>query len=98
VFAYTKVEVDWLNGELRQVRRERGELGSPDVPLATRHGEAAFAVGDRVQFTDTAKKLGVYNGNAGTITGLDACTGQVAVRLDAPDRERGPHCHLVDSR
>ncbi|WP_420608219.1 AAA family ATPase [Novosphingopyxis sp.] len=89
VFAYTNAEVDRLNAELRQVRRDRGELGSPDVVLATKHGEAAFAVGDRVQFTDTAKKLGVYNGNAGTITGLDARTGEVAVRLDAPAGKEG---------
>ena len=89
VFAYTNVEVDRLNAELRQVRREQGELGSPDVVLATKHGEAAFAVGDRVQFTDTAKKLGIYNGNAGTITGLDADTGRVAVRLDAAAGKEG---------
>ena len=89
VFAYTNAEVDRLNAELRQVRRDRGELASLDVVLATKHGEAAFAVGDRVQFTDTAKKLGVYNGNAGTITGLDARTGAVAVRLDAPAGKEG---------
>jgi len=87
VFAYTNAEVDRLNAELRGVRRDRGELGSPDVALATKHGEAAFAVGDRVQFTDTAKKLGIHNGNAGTITGLDAATGQVRVRLDAAGKE-----------
>ena len=89
VFAYTNVEVDRLNAELRGVRRDRGELGSPDVVLVTKHGEAAFAVGDRVQFTDTAKKLGIHNGNAGTITGLDAATGQVAVRLDAASGKEG---------
>jgi len=89
VFAYTNAEVDRLNAELRGVRRDRGELGSPDVTLATKHGEAAFAAGDRVQFTDTAKKLGIHNGNAGTITGLDAATGQVWVRLDAPAGKEG---------
>jgi len=89
VFAYTNAEVDRLNAELRGVRRDRGELGSPDVALATKHGEAAFASGDRVQFTDTAKKLGIHNGNAGTVTGLDAATGQVWVRLDAPAGKEG---------
>jgi hypothetical protein len=73
------------------VRRERGELASPDVRFATKHGEADFAVGDRVQFTETDKKLHIYNGNAGVITGIDVRTGQVTARLDAaagaPGRE-----------
>jgi len=89
VFAYTSAEVDRLNADLRGVRRDRGELASPDTVLATKHGEAAFAAGDRVQFTDTAKKLGIHSGNAGTITGLDAATGQVWVRLDAPGGKEG---------
>ena len=67
----------------RQVRRDRGELGGPDVRLETKHGLADFAVGDRVQFTDTDKRRHIYNGNAGIITGLDARTGQVTARLDA---------------
>ncbi len=83
VFAYTNADVTELNAELRQVRRERGELASPDVRFATKHGEADFAVGDRVQFTETDKKLHIYNGNAGVITGIDARTGQVTARLDA---------------
>ncbi len=89
MFAYTNAEVDRLNAELRGVRRDRGELASPDTQLTTKHGEAAFAAGDRVQFTDTAKKLNIHNGNVGTITGLDAATGQVWVRLDAPAGKEG---------
>jgi Ti-type conjugative transfer relaxase TraA len=83
VFAYTNKDVDALNAELRQVRRERGELTGADVRLETKHGAASFAVGDRVQFTDTDKKRHIYNGNVGTITGLDARTGQLTARLDA---------------
>jgi Ti-type conjugative transfer relaxase TraA len=83
VFAYTNKDVDALNAELRQVRRDRGELTGADVRLETKHGPAAFAIGDRVQFTDTDKTLRIYNGNIGTITGLDAGSGQVSVRLDA---------------
>ena len=91
VFAYTNADVSQINAELRQVRRARGELGSPDVRFETRHGAADFAVGDRVQFTDTDKKRHIYNGNAGVITDIDARTGQVTARLDAaagaPGRE-----------
>ena len=83
VFAYTNADVSQLNAELRQVRRERGELGSPDVRFATKHGEADFAVGDRVQLTDTDKRRHLYNGNAGVITGIDARTGEISARLDA---------------
>ena len=91
MFAYTNADVSLINAELRQVRRERGELASPDARLDTKHGAADFAVGDRVQFTDTDKRRHIYNGNAGVIIGIDARTGQVSVRLDAaagaPGRE-----------
>ena len=87
VFAYTNRDVDTLNAELRQVRRDRGELGSPDVALETKHGVAAFAIGDRVQFTDTDKRARIYNGNVGTITGLDAHTGEMRAVLDGAGGE-----------
>ncbi len=91
VFAYTNADVSQVNAELRQMRRDRGELGSPDVRFETKHGAADFAVGDRVQFTDTDKKRHIYNGNAGVITGIDTRTGQLTARLDAaagaPGRE-----------
>jgi Ti-type conjugative transfer relaxase TraA len=89
VFAYTNKDVDALNGELRQVRRDRGELSGPEVALETRHGPAVFAVGDRVQFTDTDKKAGIYNGNAGTITALDERSGELWAVLDTPADGKG---------
>lgn len=87
VFAYINRDVDALNVELRQVRRERGELTGQDVQLETKHGRGAFAVGDRVQFTDTDKKRHIYNGNVGTVTRLDPATGAVTAVLDAAGRD-----------
>lgn len=87
VFAYTNQDVDALNAALRQVRRERGELGEGEHTFATRHGELAFAVGDRVQFTDTLKRSRIYNGNAGTITAIDERTGRLTVVVDGDRRE-----------
>jgi len=88
VFAYTNKDVDKLNAELRAVRRDRGELGE-DHRFATKHGEAAFAVGDRVQFTETLRAAKIYNGNAGTITGIDAATGVIRAELDGSRAEEG---------
>ena len=89
VFAYTNRDVDALNGELREVRRARGELPGPEVAFDTKHGRAVFAVGDRVQFTDTDKRAGIYNGHAGTITAIDAATGRLSAVLDAPAGGKG---------
>jgi Ti-type conjugative transfer relaxase TraA len=88
VFAYTNKDVDALNKDLRAVRRERGEIGE-DFVFTTKHGEAAFAVGDRVQFTDTLKGAGIYNGNAGTITGIDRNFGRIGVVLDSAAGREG---------
>ena len=88
VFAYTNKDVDALNRDLRAVRRARGELGA-DHTFTTKHGEAAFAVGDRVQFTDTLKGAGIYNGNAGVITGIDRDTGRISARLDGAAGREG---------
>ncbi|MHB8284502.1 MAG: AAA family ATPase, partial [Caulobacteraceae bacterium] len=82
VFAYSNKDVDALNASLREVRKSRGELGSKDFALVTKHGEAQFAVGDRVQFTDTLRAAKIYNGNAGVITAIDPSTGVVRAQLD----------------
>ncbi|MGE3481668.1 MAG: AAA family ATPase [Gammaproteobacteria bacterium] len=79
VFAYTNADVAQLNADIRAVRRERGELGE-DHQLPTADGVRDFATGDRVQFTGTNKKLGLYNGAAATITSIE--DHQVTVQLD----------------
>uniref|UniRef100_UPI002630EA38 AAA family ATPase n=2 Tax=uncultured Jannaschia sp. TaxID=293347 RepID=UPI002630EA38 len=88
VFAYTNREVDALNAGLRAVRKARGELGS-DVRFETRHGAADFAVGDRVQVTETLREARLWNGNAGVITGIDAESGRITARLDGVGKEPG---------
>ena len=89
VFAYTNRDVDALNAELRQVRRDRGELLGPDVRFETKHGPAEFAPGDRVQFTDTLKAARIYNGNVGTITDIDERTGVIRARMDSTAAGQG---------
>jgi ATP-dependent exoDNAse (exonuclease V) alpha subunit len=49
-----------------------------------------FAVGDRVQFTGTLRQARIYNGNAGTITAIEAGAGVLRAVLDGaggPGRE-----------
>jgi Ti-type conjugative transfer relaxase TraA len=79
VFAYTNDEVATLNAALRAVRKERGELGE-DHQLDTAHGRLAFAAGDRIQFTATDKRAGIFTSGAGTIEAIK--DNQVTVKLD----------------
>jgi hypothetical protein len=66
VFAYTNSDVTELNSALRLVREQRGELGQSQR-FETKHGPADFAPGDRIQFTGTDKRQGLFNGQAGTV-------------------------------
>ncbi len=79
VFAYTNDDVGKLNVDLREVRRQRGELGE-DHRLRSKDGIAAFAVEDRIQFTATDKKQGLFNGAAGTVQSIEG--SQITVKLD----------------
>lgn len=79
VFAYTNADVAQLNADIRAVRRSRGELGA-DHEMPTADGIERFAVGDRLQFTGTDKRAGLYNGSVGTVQAIDAT--RLTVRLD----------------
>ncbi|MET3597993.1 hypothetical protein ABID26_007420 [Mesorhizobium shonense] len=61
-----------------------------------------MAVGDRLQFTDTLKGVGIYNGNAGVITKIDRNLGRIGVTLEAAAgregrRSSGTHRSLTAS-
>jgi Ti-type conjugative transfer relaxase TraA len=79
VFAYTNADVDLLNRDIRNVQRSRGLLGD-DHTFETDHGARAFASGDRLQFTATDKKRGLFNGAAGQVTEIDG--NAITVQLD----------------
>ncbi|HEY1757670.1 MAG TPA: AAA family ATPase [Bryobacteraceae bacterium] len=79
VFAYTNHDVSELNGALRAMRAERGELG-PSTRFETKHGPADFAKHDRIQFTGTDKRRGIYNGQVGTVQSIEGAS--VTVMLD----------------
>jgi len=78
VFAYTNHEVGEFNRALREVRRQRGELGAA-VAFDTKDGTADFAQHDRIQFTGTDRSRGIYNGQAGTVQSIDGAKLTVAL-------------------
>jgi ATP-dependent exoDNAse (exonuclease V) alpha subunit len=90
MFAYTNKDVATLNQHARALHRQRGELGQ-DHSLATKHGAAQFATGDRIQFTGNGrtkaeKNAGLTNGRVGTVTALaidEHGKARVSVELDA---------------
>jgi Ti-type conjugative transfer relaxase TraA len=79
VFAYTNQDVGELNGAIRELRVRNGQLG-PSTSFETKHGQAEFSKDDRIQFTGTDKRRGIYNGQAGTVQSIDGTT--VTVMLD----------------
>jgi Ti-type conjugative transfer relaxase TraA len=84
VFAYTNVDVDAFNRDIRAMRKERGDLGA-DTILRTKDGPESFAAGDRVQFTGNGRfqrdrDAGYTNGTVGTITAIDGL--RVTMELD----------------
>jgi Ti-type conjugative transfer relaxase TraA len=84
VFTYTNAEALELNAELRAIRRERGELGADHI-LPTKDGPAAFAAGDRIQFTGSAyrradRDAGLANGMVGTVKAIEGL--RLTVELD----------------
>ena len=84
VVAVSNADAESANRAIRQIRRERGELGA-DHSFATTDGTKAFAVGDRILFSGSAsarkdRDAGLANGNAGTLEKIDG--DRMSVALD----------------
>jgi Ti-type conjugative transfer relaxase TraA len=79
VLAHRRVDVRALNDDVRDARREQGEL-THEASFLTNDGERQFATGDRLVFLENDRKLGVKNGMLGTVERADE--GVLRVRLD----------------
>ena len=86
MLAYTKVDVQDLNNQARELRKDHGELGT-EAAFQTFRGERTFAERDRVYFLKNDRDMGVMNGSLGTV---EAVYGEaLKVRLDQRDDDLG---------
>ncbi|OYV32303.1 MAG: Ti-type conjugative transfer relaxase TraA, partial [Acidocella sp. 20-61-6] len=80
VLAHRRADVAALNDAIRDARQVRGEL-TGELVYQTTEGARAFATGDRVQFRENNRELGVKNGMLGTVA--QASEGYLSIRLDS---------------
>ena len=79
IYASTNAEVKRLNAEARAIRVERGEIGA-GTAFRTVRGAVHAAAGDRIQFHDTDRHAGIFNGVLGTI--VSCSEEEIEVRTD----------------
>lgn len=82
IITQKNVDVDALNQGARGILRAQGRLGETEIICSTGRGRVAFAIGDRVQFTQTDKEQGLMNGSFGMIEHIDLKTKKLTVLLD----------------
>jgi Ti-type conjugative transfer relaxase TraA len=78
--AATREEARDINEWARLHAREKGLVAPEGFRMTMSHGEREFAKGDRVLFTRNDRKLGVMNGDFGTVRG--ALNGSLRIELD----------------
>ena len=94
VLAHRRVDVRALNDDVRDARREKGELTN-EAAFPTHDGERQFAAGDRLVFLENDRKLGVKNGMLGTVERAEE--GAVRVRLDPSEGKESGRLVEVDA-
>ncbi len=83
IYASTNAEVERLNEAARAIRVERGEV-EDGLAFRTARGAVHAAAGDRIQFHDTARHAGIFNGVLGTI--VSCSQEEIEVRTDDGSR------------
>lgn len=88
IAASTNEQVDKYNRAAQQIRMAEGLL---DARRALEVGPETFYVGDRITFQKNSRKLGVFNGDSGTVLYVKdwGFTKAIAVKLDLPERSTG---------
>ena len=92
MLAARRSEVRELNLKARRVMAAQGRLGADSLVA----GDMEFSVGDRVMMRMNHRRLGVLNGDRGTIGSLDPATRGVTVQLDDGKVVELPGTYLDD--
>lgn len=90
MIAHRRSDVADLNQRARALLREAGRIG-PDALLTD---ERAFAIGDRVITARNDPRLGVVNGQAGTLTAIS--DGRLQLELDTGQAVELPERYALD--
>ena len=80
IIAHSNDEVRVLNEMVRQVRKERGELGEKEYLCTTTKGKIYVSVGDRIEFRQKDLSIGVSNGLSGVL--VEAKPNKFVVALE----------------
>lgn len=82
ILAGRNVDVDELNQKAQDVRRRQGELGESKLTF----NKIQYHTGDRISFHQNDRKLGIWNGDRGTIkhiiNPINRFAARVVVELD----------------
>ncbi len=76
MLAHRRTDVGDLNARARSLTRAAGYLGEDQLTV----GDRSFAIGDRVLATRNDRRIGVHNGQAGTIAAITADEITLALR------------------
>lgn len=93
LLAHRNATVELLNDRARSIMDASGHLHGPTL----RTPERTFKTGDRVVCLKNRSRLGVVNGDLGTVTGVDTERRAITIRLDRTgDTRTVPHWYLDD--